>query len=420
MAELDLSSKTILIFDASAGFTHMAEAVVGQFNRVLYYSLWDQGFPTVKNFIPGTGLDDIERVEDFFDALDAADLVVFTDVGNAGLQEYLRRQGMPVFGSGYADKLERDRWYLKSVCKRYQLNCADAIPVTGIENLRNILGAMGDDEVHVKLSTFRGDAETFKHENAADTTRRLNELSLAMEPYGDHVDFVVEQPIEGEPCVEIGADLPVNVAGLYPQRVLWGYEAKDEAYAGRVGALPQRLRTVCDKLAPILERLNYRGPMCEETRETAEGSFLLDFTARFGSPPSGLQRFMIANWGEIMWEGAHGRVVEPEWLAPIGVEIILGSEYAAKNPLRVTAGRWDRVILHGHCSYNGDDYAVCPSENPEFGSAIGMGATLEQALEDAYDAADEVKARDLEWDAGSLERLTEAIETGEKLGIKWE
>ena len=417
---IDLSDKTVLFYDASAGYSHMAEAVVGDFARVLYHVPWDAAFPSVRNYIPGTGLDGVERVEDFFDVLDGVDLVVFADVGNSGLQQWLRRQGMPVFGSGAADRLERDRWYLKSVCKRFDIQAADAIPVTGIENLRQILGAMENEEVHVKLSTFRGDSETFKHENPADTTRRLNELALRMEPYGDHVEFVVEQPIDGKPCVEVGADLPVNVGGLYPRETLWGYEAKDLGYAGRVGALPERVRTVVDKLAPILERLDYRGAMSEETRETNEGTFLLDFTARFPNPPSALMRFMIHNWGELMWEAAHGNVVEPDWIAPIGVQLILKSEYGAENPLRVTVGRWDRTVLYGHASFDGNDFAVSPSEIAECGAACGFGATLEEAMSDAVDAADACKGRELVWDAGSLEQLTEAIETGEKLGIKWE
>lgn len=416
---IDLSDKTVLFFDASGGFTHMAEAVAGDFGRVLYFSIWETAFPLSRNYLPGTGLDAIERVDDFFDALDQTDLVVFTDVGQGGLQEYLRRQGMPVFGSGAASLIERDRWFLKSVCKKYALNCADAIPVTGIENLRNVLGEMDEEGVHVKLTRFRGDTETFKHEDRLDTERRLNELALKMEPYGDRAEFVVEQSIEGSPCVEVGADLPVVVEGLYPQTTTWGYEIKGEAYAGRVGPLPERLRAVVDKLAPILEHFNYRGPLSTETRETNEGSFLLDFTARFGTPPSALQRFMIGNWAELMWEGAHGRVVEPDWNAPVGVQIELKSEYVEKNPLRLSVGRWDRTVLYGHCAAGGADYAVSPAEGAECAAAIGMGATLTQALAEAYEVAEAVKGREIDWNAGSLQELTDAIETGEKLGIHW-
>lgn len=415
---IDLSSKTILFYDASAGFTHMAEAVVGEFGRVLYYSLWDKGFPSVRDYIPGSGLDHIDRVYDFFDVLDEADLIVFPDVGNSGLQEWLRRQGHAVFGSGAGGQLERDRWFLKSVCKKYGVDCADAIPVTGLDNLRSILAEM--DDVFVKMSVFRGDDETFHHDDHLDTERRLNELQLKMEPYQSRAEFVIEQPINDKPCVEVGVDMPVNVAGLYPRDCLWGYEIKDKAYAGRVGPLPERLRTVVDKFAPILQLFDYRAPISTETRETREGSYFLDFTARFPNPPSALMRFMITNWGELMWEAAHGRVVEPDWAAPVGVQIVLRSEYGAENPLRVTVGRWDRTVLYGHAAYDGADYAVSPTEIAECGGACGMGSTLTQALEEACDVAEGIKGRELGWDAGSLQEMTEAIKTGTELGLSWE
>ena len=129
---------------------------------------------------------------------------------------------------------------------------------------------------------------------------------------------------------------------------------------------------------------------------------------------------MINNWAELMWEGANGHIVEPEWNAPIGVEIILRSDYGAENPLRVTSDRWDRTVLYGHAQYNGADYAVSPAEIPEIGAACGMGATLEQAIEEAYSVAESIKGREIGWDAGALQDLTEEIQKGNELGINWE
>lgn len=414
---LDLTGKTILFFDPSAGYTHMAEAVVSDFAAVKYYSIWEQAFPSAKDYIPGSGLDGIERVWDFFDALEGTDIVVFPDVGNAGLQDWLRRQGMPVFGSAGAERIERDRWYFKSLCKKYKIDCADAMPVTGIDNLRAVLAET--DDVFVKLSYFRGDLETFHHTNALETRRRLDELALRMEPYGAEALFVVEMPINADLCVEIGADVPCTANGIYPRDILWGYECKDRAYAGCVGALPKRLRRVLDKLSPCFEDYGYRGAFSSETRETPKGSFFLDATCRFPNPPSGVLAFIIRNWGELFWETAHGRVVEPDYVAPVGVQLIFKSEYGADNALAVQVDRWDRTLLYGHCQFGGQHYAVSPSEIAECGSAVGLGTTLGQAMAEAIDVADGVKGRELVYDAGALQDLTDAIEQGEKLGIDW-
>jgi phosphoribosylamine-glycine ligase len=414
---IDLSNKVCLFFDPSAGFTHMAEAVVGEFAEVVYFSPFEQAFPSSKDYLPGTNLDGIRRAWDFWDEVDSADLVVFPDVGNAGLQEYLRRQGMPVFGSAGAEKLERDRWYLKSVCKKYGIDSAEATPITGIDNLRAFLSEQ--DDVHVKCSYFRGDGETFHHTNQNETRRRLDEIALKMEPYGASAQFVVEKPIDTKPCVEVGADVPWTARGIFPRVILWGFEAKDAGYAGCIGRLPDRLQETLSKLTPVLEQFNYRGALSTETRETPDGSFFLDMTARFPNPPSALMRFMISNWAEGMWEAAHGRVVEPDYNAPVGVQIICKSEYGADNPLAVEIDRLDRTVLYGHCQYGDQHYAVSPSEIAECGAAVGLGTTLSQAMEEAVEVMEGIKGREVKYDAGALEELTEAIETAEKLGINW-
>src|SRR5947209_1341432 len=120
----DLSRKTVLMWDASGSYTHMAEAVVNDFARVLYYVPWETGFPVPANILPGEGVDGIERLSDFWNALETADLVVFADVGNYGLQEYLRRQNIPVFGSGSGGALEHDRVLLKSTCEKLGIDVA--------------------------------------------------------------------------------------------------------------------------------------------------------------------------------------------------------------------------------------------------------------------------------------------------------
>src|SRR5215469_5777407 len=122
---MDVSRKTVLIWDASASYTHVAESVVGEFANVLYFVPWEKGFSVARDYIPGMGLDGVERVADFFDSLDRADLVVFTDVGQPGLQEYLRGHGMPVFGSGRAAVLERDRWVLKGELRSAGIDYSD-------------------------------------------------------------------------------------------------------------------------------------------------------------------------------------------------------------------------------------------------------------------------------------------------------
>lgn len=423
---MSLGSKTVLFYDASGSYSHMAEVVVPDVGRCLYYVPYETGFPTPVGFLPGYGVDGIERVgvgqelEDFWDAIEVADLVVFTDVGNGGLQEYLRSQGIPVFGSGRAGRLEQDRLYLKSVARKLGIDVADYFSLRGLDALRDFV--MGDppaDECYIKLSYWRGLTETFHHTDPFITRSWLDELSLHAGPYAQEIEFLIEKPIDDEPCIEVGIDT-YCANGLFPETIMWGYEAdKDNCYVGRTGALPQRLLQLSERLSPHLADTAYRGPLSTETRECPDKSYLIDFTARYPEPPSSLQRFMISNWAEIMWECANGRIVEPEFVAPIGVQIVWKSGYGKDHPLALSVGRSDRVTIHGHCVIDGQDYAVSPAELEEQGGACGLGSTLEEALEDAIDAAESIKGREVRFDLGCLEKIPEAIEKGQELGLEW-
>lgn len=395
----------------------MAEAVVGDFSAVKYYNPWEKGFPVPIDAMPGEGVDGIEKILDFWDELETADLVVFTDVGNGSLQEYLRGQGMPVFGSGAAGRLEQDRELLKSVCRKQGISVAEYVPIRGVDNLRDFILA-SDDECYIKVSYWRGLAETYHHTSQFATKYWLDDVSLRAGPYGALVDFIVEKPIAGDPCVEIGFDT-YTADGMYPETIAYGYEAKDAGFVLNIAPLPKKIQAVADKFQPVLAQYKYRGPISTEVRVTPKGDYFVDLTARFPEPPSSLQRFMIANWAEIMWETANGRIVEPDYVAPIGVELIMKSAWGAEHPLAVKVGRPDRTTLHGHCVIEGQHYATSPAELEEFGAACGMGATLEAAMEDAIDAANEIEAFQSSFDSSALQELTETIQKGRELGLTW-
>ena len=415
---MDVSRKTCMFFDPSGDYVHLAEAVVPEFHQVKFFSIWEKAFSISKDFLPGIGLDGIERVKDFFDELDSTDLVVCPDVGNYGLQEWLRKQGMPVCGSGKAGVLEQDRALLKRECMKMGIDVAHGTIVKGIDALRKILST--DDELYVKLSYFRGDMETFGHKNALSSRAWLDDLALKMGPYGQIAEFLVETPIGGDDddCVEIGIDT-FCADGEVPDTIAFGYEAKDAAYIGTTSILPSRMRVVLEKLRPILQFYGYRGPFSSETREVDDESYMIDFTARFGSPPSEAQSKNIENLGEVMDGVANGMIVEPEYRFPIMAQIVMRSEWFAEHPMAMQIDRPDRVAVHGHCRINGQDYAASPSEIAECCGAIGLGNTLEDAIAEATEVAEGVKGHGLTFDSGALRKVMESIRTGNKLGLTW-
>lgn len=415
---MDVSRKTVLLYDASASYVHVAESVVGQFANVLYFSPWEKGFSVARDFLPGMGLDGIEKVPDFFDALERTDLVVFTDVAMPGLQEYVRAQGMPVFGSGRAAVLERDRWKLKQTLQTAGIDYSEGFLIHGLDTLRRLL--QRQDDLYIKFSYFRGDVETYHHRTYAQSQKKLAEWQLALGPYAEVADFIVEPPIQSNRCVEVGIDPPFVCDGIFPSRYLWGYEDKDAGYLGTTLVLPERLQAVADKLSMVLGEYGYRGPLSTETRECDDdASYVIDLSCRFPEPPSSVHSFLATNWGEMMYGAAIGQPVEPEYEADYAVEIVLRSEAGAEHPLAIEVGRPDRVRLHGHCRINGVDYAVSPSELREMGAACGYADNLSDATEEALDAAESVKGDEVEFDAASLRRLVDTINEGRQLGLSW-
>lgn len=415
---MDVSRKTVLFYDASAGYIHVAESVVNEFAAVKYFCPWERGFSVAKDFIPGLGLPGIERVADFFSALDRTDLVVFTDVGMPGLQMYLRQQGMPVFGSASAAELERDRWRLKGHLHKADIDTSDGYLIQGLDTLRKLLQAQED--LWIKFSYFRGDVETYHHRSYAQSRHKLADWELRLGPYGDIAQFIIEQPIRSDVCVEVGMDPPWVCDGNFPQTFLWGYEQKDAAYCGTTHRLPDRMREVQRKLSSVLAQYGYRGPLSTETRECDDGSsYLIDLSCRFPEPPSSVHSYLATNWGEMIYGCAIGQPVEPEYAGSYAVEIILRSEVGADHPLAVEIGNPDRVRLHGHCRIKGQDYCVSPSEIRECAAACGIGETLADATEEALDAAESVKGDEIEFDAAAVRQLLDTIRDGRSLGMDW-
>lgn len=415
---MDVSRKTVLFWDASASYTHVAESVVEEFANVLYFVPWERGFSVARDFLPGLGIPGIERVPDFFDALDRADLVVFTDVGQPGLQEYLRKQGMPIFGSARAAELERDRWRLKQTLQGAGIDYSDGFLIRGLETLRRLL--QRQEDLWVKFSYFRGDVETYHHRTYAQSQKKLAEWQLSLGPYADIADFIVEPPIRSDLCVEVGCDPPWVCDGQFPRKFLWGYESKDAGYMGTTLGLPERMQAVVGRLSGVLSQYGYRGPLSTETRECDDNSsYLIDLSCRFPEPPSSVHSYLCDNWGEMMYGAAIGQPVEPDYAADYAVEIVLRSEAGAEHPLAVEIGETSRVRLHGHCRISGVEYAVSPSEIRECGAACGIGDSLTDAMEEALEAAESVKGDEIEFDAASLRRLVDTIKDGRKLALTW-
>ncbi len=415
---MDFSNLTALVIDQGL-YVHIAEKLAESFGRVLYHcNGWRSAFPVSERFNIGAGLDGIERVANPWEHVDDADLIVFPDTYFGGEQEYLRRQGKRVWGSGHAEMLELHRDELKTVMNGVGLPVGGYEIVTGIDALREYLKE--NPGVYVKGNVFRGDIETFRNKNWVVTQPLLDDLANRLGPRQSEVVFVVEDPIEG---VEAGYD-GACIDGRFPAVATFGYEAKDAGYVGKVvdyEDLPAALREVNARLAPALAALGCRSFFSTEVRIGKNREpYLMDPALRAGSPPSEAYIELFSNWDEVIWAGADGEVADLKARAGYAAEIILRSEWAREHflALDLPASVRPFIKIHGHCRIGGRDYAA-PLGIREIGAAIGWGDSLEEAVGAALEHAEAVEGLELEFDRNALSAAMESIEQGREFGVEW-
>lgn len=417
---MDLSSKVALVVDNGL-FVSFAQRLSREFGRVLYWTPWWSAFPKSNDRLIGTGLDGVERVNELFEVVDRADIVIFPDVYMGDLQIWLEEKGKRVWGGRHGEELELDRWGLKRFLAKVGLPVPPAKRIIGTAGLRSYLKE--HEDVWVKVSLVRGDFETRQ-----STSYRL------IEPWLDHLEhklgakkfveeFIVEDTIE--PAVELGYD-GYTVDGNWPETAIYGYEVKDTGYIGCVrpyDQLPEVVRDVNAKLSPALARYHYRGNFSTEIRYTPKKQpFLIDPCCRLGSPPSEVYQELFANWGEIMWAGAVGEMVQPKPVAKYGVEALIHSSWADKEwaPVYIEEEGRQWVKLRNHCRIADKDYVVPQSVGlPEIGAVVGIGDTLTEAVKACAEHATQLEGFDIDIKLNAIDEALIEIEKAAELGIEF-
>lgn len=412
---------TALIYDLGALFPYIAQTLAEGFERVLYCTpRRDPGFPQSRHDVLGEGLPGVERTNEFFEHVGEADTIVFPDVGMGDLQVFLRGLGKNVWGSGHAEILELDRVGLKKLLRVKRLPLPPTWIIQGVDALREHLEDPENDEQFVKISTYRGDFESYAHKNSWLSETWLRFLDHQLGPLRDRIEFVVEGKIEG---VEVGYD-GYCIDGRFPKTALYGYEAKDVAYIGRVvsdQALPNVLRATNAALATTLAELGCRSLFSSEVRVDEDGvGYPIDLTLRAPSPPSEGMMAVFKNWPEIIAAGAAGELVEPIPVAKFCATLVLRSPWAAHDflPIKIPDEVRHLTKLHNHAILDGTDYVVSVGMDI-IGQAVGLGDTMEEACQQAKEVAEALEAHELDYEERAFEGLSEKIEQGIQHGVNW-
>jgi hypothetical protein len=417
---MDPAQATVLFYDHGL-FTHFALMLgrTGKFKRVLYYVPDSSPFPTSNLALIGTGYDEIERVSDLWKAVKEADLVVFADVYDGGLQEHLRDLGKLVWGCGGAEELELDRYEMKQLQKELGLPVQPVRLVKGLRALRKHLEPLKDK--YIKISRTRGDMESWHWVDKDLSSDELDDLAVKLGPAAEVIEFLVEDPLNG--AQETGCDWNF-VNGVWAKRGLMTYEIKDCGCMGAVKDykdLPKPVRLINDRFGPVLAAYKTAMWWSTEVRVIDGKGYFLDPCCRLGVPPSEMFGLMYSNWPEMLMAGAQGECVDPEPVAKYGFEaMIYVSDDVAWQRLRFPEKYRPYIALRNCCRINGID-VIPPAfyKLKAIGAVVGLADSIAEAVENCREVADAIEGSGLHIRLDSIGSAIKEIEEGEKQGLEF-
>jgi len=404
--------KTILIYDNGYGVEHAA-ALSHLFKKVYYFTPWQMASPKFQSYSFGLGMDKVEKVLNFFDYVDRADLIAFIDIGWGDVAHYLREKGHNVFGAGLGEGLETRRYDFRQLQKKIGLHTQKTVKVTGVTALREHLKKT--PEQYVKFDRFRGDAESWFSKTYESSEMIIDEIESAFGPMKEEYDFICEESIGGE--METGIDTFYSAPVGWIAPTLWGLEWRKGCYIGKWDDPPPYHKKTMAALDPIMQKLNYRGPISTEEKvldKKKTKSCIIDITARYPFSFSSGYPDWILNYDEVLWKVAAGEAVTIKPVAKFVGALPLESPHAEQNwvmldfdkKLRNKGIKNGRVRLSMACCANDHYYAV--KGNPVMYVLVAWGNTPGDVADVLEKLSHEVDAYGLtKSSANDLQKITE-------------
>jgi hypothetical protein len=412
------STKSVLVYDFGT-YVSMAERLAKDFGKVRYFSPWQADFPQRKMASIGSGLEGVERVNNFWDYIEDSDCFIFPDICCGDIQVHLESLGKRIWGSRKGEELEMDRVGVKELMKGLKLPVGKYEVVKGIDDLRKYL--QNNEDVFIKQNVYRGDFESFYSPNYKFVELKLNEIEYILGAQKNEVEFICEENLKDR--VELGYD-GFSVDGKFPSKTIFGLEIKDAAYCSVfVDALklPKQITEFNTKISDILNVYGYRNFFSTETRVGKDKvGYTVDITPRNGRPPSELMQLEYSNFSEIIWEGSGGNLIDPIPTGKYAVEVMLKCNGEGLNWLPVTfpSKYKDNIKLANTMVVDGKHYIVPQHiELSEIGAVVTTGKTLDEAMDKVQEIADEVKSYYIEVPKQSLDKAKEEIAKLKSFGI---
>lgn len=412
----ELKDVTCCVADHGLGLP-IAQRMAKACKRVLYWSPFEMGMSKIRNACLGDGFPEIERTLDFWPIKGEIDLFVFPDIEHSGLQLELSDQGFPVWGSKKADTLELNREKFLSVLNSIGLQVPEYKVINGLEELRDYLRDKEDQ--YIKISRWRGDIETTHWRSWALDRYVLDHWAIVLGPLQQIFRFLVFPAIDTD--IEIGVDT-YTVDGQFPNTMLNGIEWKDKSYFGVVtprAEMPQQVGELLEAFGPILGQYQMRNQFSAELRIKEDKAYFLDPTTRLGLPSTGSQMTLWKNFPEIVWAGANGEMLDPEWDQYFSMECAIKAKDERDSWVlaKIPDALKQHVKLASACYMDGL-YCFPPDDTHgnEIGWLVATGSTPIATLEEMKDLCEQLPDG-LYADIESLANVIREVETAKEQDI---
>jgi len=415
----DLPNTTFAVIDHGS-FLPLARALARHGSRVIYHRPeWEKAFPTFNDAVIGDGFPEIEWCDDIWKVKSDVDVFVFPDIYHMGLQAELKQQGYPVWGAQSGMRLEINRQFFLGTLKDLGLDVPPFEVVVGISALRDHLKDRKD--IFIKVSKFRGSWETTHWRSWSEDSHRLDLWAVRFGGIRERVKFLCFEKIDTN--LEIGCDT-FNIDGQWPERVLHGIEKKDCAYLSAVtekSKMPRELTDVMDAFGPLLKTCDYRASWSMEVRVADSGNFFIDATTRCGLPSTGSQILAMKNLCEVIYHGANGELVQPEYEYQFTAECMvkINVEDGSWGTMQIPDELKDHLMVYDCCLVNGQPWF--PSDEKSIEEVGWLVAAADSPVEVAKQMNQLADALPEGCDAAveSLADILREIEEEQESGIKF-
>jgi hypothetical protein len=414
----DLSSKTFCVVDFQGLFVGIAVRLAQCGARVFYQTPEDKR-RLLNDAIVGDGIESVIKIDDCLLIKDLVDCFVFPDVAFEGLQKELRSQGFPVWGAGAGVNLELDRVFFMEKLAELGLDVAPYKVVTGLTALGEYL--KDKEDIFIKVSKWRGTWETTRWNNWEQDWKNLDYWAVKFGGVKEEVPFVCFDKIDTD--LEIGADT-YCVRGQWPSKMLHGIESKDEAYFSAVtdgDKMPEQLMPIMHAFSPSLKKMDYVCQWSMEVRVKDDKAYFIDATCR-GGLPSTATFLQVKNVPEIIYYGALGEMVEPDFgfLFSCEAMVKISGKHATWETMQLTPDVKSHLMLADYCEVDGKVWfpADEDGEITDIGWLCATGDTPTEAAKNLNSLADQLPDG-ADASVESLAQVIREIESEHDEGIKF-